>query len=82
MGYEIIYGWAGTSKHISRRKCWIMTVRTAMLVLGACGLLLWTIGGDWSVTVHALEEMANQLHNGSDVKDAFSTFCIEVLDGA
>lgn len=82
MRYEIKYEWMGKARHISSGRLWLKYMGFLCMGLCACAFLLWTVGGDWSVTVNALEGMAADLQNGINVNEAFSSFCIEVLEGA
>ena len=82
MAYQIEYGANGartiyTKSRIPIRK---IGITMAILVLGA--IILWSSGCDWSVTAAALETMAEEVGQGSGIADAFSTFCIEILQGA
>lgn len=82
MGYEINYDiWGKMSLSSDRKKVfkicfWIFTVVT----LGA--FLFYAAGNELSAAVSALDVMALELQEGSGIKEAFSEFCIDILEGA
>ena len=82
MYYQIQYGADGQSKRSGLTRKWI--ARIGLCLLGICVLVgvLWSANGDWAVTVGAMEEMADALKQGSNVTDAFTTFCLQILEGA
>ena len=82
MGYEIQYEWMGKARHITAAKKWLRYAGLFCMIVFACILILWTMGGDWSVTADALEGMATDLQNGVEIKEAFNAFCLEVIHGA
>ncbi len=82
MNYQIKYEQTGEAKRVTAVKEWIKYAGFALLAVGLCWAIAWSFGGDWAVTVGALEAMAEDLGQGSDLKEAFSAFCLEVLQGA
>lgn len=82
MDYQIKYELTGEAKRITAGKVWLKYVGFGLLVIGLCAAVLWSAGGDWTVTVGALEGMAKDMEQGSDFREAFSSFCLEVLQGA
>ena len=82
MGYQITYGFTGDAKRVDLWK--IRLKRLGMVAGGVLFLLsvLWISGVDWSVTVGAMDDMAETLSQGADFADAFSEFCIDILQGA
>lgn len=82
MGYQITYGFAGDAKRVDLWK--IRLKRLGMVATGVLFLLcvLWISGADWSVTVSAMDDMVETLSQGADFVDAFSEFCIDILQGA
>ena len=82
MGYQIAYGFTGDAKRVD-----LWRIRLKYLGIAAVGVLfiisvLWISDVNWPVMVSAMEEMAETLSQGEDFVDAFSTFCIHVLQGA
>lgn len=82
MGYQIAYGFTGDAKRVDLWK-----IRLKYLGIAAVGVLfiisvLWISDVNWPVTVSAMEEMAETLSQGENFVDAFSAFCIHVLQGA
>ena len=82
MGYEIKYEWMGKARRLTPLNKWVKVFRTIILAVCVFACMLWIIGGDWELTLRALEAMAEDLRQGIDVKNAFSEFCIEVLESA
>lgn len=82
MAYQITYDLSGYMKRISQWKRRLAYFSGMLLVIAVIIALLWTAGGDWSVTVSALEGMAEDLGQGSGLREAFSEFCLDVLRGA
>ena len=82
MHYQIKYNWTGSSRHISPTKKWLFRIGLTLCATAICAVVLWSMNADWTVTVDALEHMADALQQGSGIKDAFSTFCVDVLKGA
>lgn len=82
MGYEINYDIWGKMSLISKKKkvfkicLWIFTAVT----LGA--FLFYAAGNELSAAVSALEVMALEMQEGSGIKEAFSEFCVDILEGA
>lgn len=82
MEYKISYDQFGNAKKVTNVLKW---ARIGTGLLAACGIIaaiLWSFGGDWQTTGTAFEEMASHLAQGQSVKEAFSTFCLEILNGA
>ena len=82
MNYQINYGLSGDANRVTTQKIWQKYTALAFLTLGLCLAVVWSFGGDWAVTVGALEDMAQELVQGQDLKEAFSSFCIDILQGA
>ena len=82
MNYQINYGLSGDANRVTTQKIWLKYTALALLTLGLCLAVVWSFGGDWAVTVGALEDMAQELVQGQDLKEAFSSFCIDFLQGA
>lgn len=82
MGYQILYGSAGDAKRVGLWKKWMKYIgyfTIAALILIAA---FWICGWDWNVTVSAMEKMAATISQGEDFTDAFSSFCLEILQAA
>ncbi len=82
MNYQIKYELTGEAKRVTAVRLWMKYACLALLAVGLCWAIIWSFGGDWAVTVGALETMAEDLGQESDLKAAFSQFCIEILQGA
>lgn len=82
MGYKIVYDLAGNAKEISGWRKPLRYLFSALLVFGVVLLFFWIWGGDFTVTVTALDAMAESLGQGSSLQEAFSGFCIDILIGA
>lgn len=82
MNYEIKYDCAGDSRHITETKKWLLRVVLVLFAIVFCAVFLWSFNGNWSVTVDAMEDMAEAIRQGSDIADAFSSFCLDILWGA
>ena len=82
MGYKIVYDLAGNAKEISGWRKPLRYLFSALLVFGAVLLLFWIWGGDLRLTAMALDDMAENLGNGSSIQEAFSEFCLDILIGA
>ncbi len=82
LSYQIQYNNHGTTRYISCKKYsfapWFRFF-CAVLAIVALGFLS---GGDWRVTTTALENMAANLKLDIGVQEAFSQFCLDVLQGA
>lgn len=82
MNYQIKYELTGEAKRISALKRWTTYVGLTIIAVIVCLSIAWSLGGDLAVTLGALETMAEDLEQGSELKAAFSQFCIEILQGA
>ncbi len=82
MGYQIKYDLSGTSKRITPIKRYMCIIGYVTVAICICLIITWSFGGDRAVTVGALENMAVALRHGSSMKDAFETFCLDILRGA
>lgn len=82
MHYQIKYGCTGDSRRISCIKKWTSRVGVGLCILALCVVFLWSLNGDWAVTVAAMEDMAGAIAQGSGIKDAFGAFCLDILKGA
>ena len=82
MSYEIVYEISGSMKRLPRWKKttkWITAVFAAFVLLAAFLMPLHT---QWRSTWNALDGFANNLGQGSGIADAFSEFCIDILNDA
>ena len=82
MGYQILYGSTGDAK---RMGLWRKRLKYAGIFAIAVLILItafWISGGNWAVTVSAMEEMAATISRGEDFADAFSSFCLDILQAA
>lgn len=82
MGYLIQYGLSGEKRRISASRKWIQNGLKVLAVIGVAFIAVWSLRADWGVIVTALESMAGQLQEGGGVQEAFSSFCLEILEGA
>ena len=82
MSYQIRYDSRGIAKYISRKKRkwnpWICLCFTILVII----CLRYISGMDFKVTATALDAMAQQVKQGNSVQEAFSQFCLDVLQGA
>lgn len=82
MHYQIKYDPIGQAKHASFAKIWLKYAAIALSIAGICYGIFWSMGMDWGVTVDALEQMAAEIGTGGSITEAFSGFCLEILQGA
>lgn len=82
MGYQIQYGLSGEMRRISASRKWARNALKALAVIAVVMVAAWSLGADWGVIVTALESMAGQLREGGGMQEAFSSFCLEILEGA
>lgn len=82
MGYQITYGLTGEAKRIDLWKIRLKYLGIITIAVLLMTSIVWISGADWAVTVSALEEMAETLSQGENFADAFSGFCIDILQGA
>ncbi len=82
MAYQIAYDLSGQMKRIPQWKKYLKSFGGVMLVIGVIAVMLWAAGGEWAVTVTALDAMAENLWHGSGLQEAFSEFCLDILQGA
>ena len=82
MGYQITYGFTGGAKRVQIWPFWVKFVG----ILALCAILIitmiWISGADHTVTVNAMEDMAEMLRQGEAFPDAFAAFCMDILQGA
>ncbi len=82
MSYRIRYDSCGITRYISGKKhkftLWLFPSCIILSVI----VLRYISGMDFHVTAMALENMAAHLKQGSGVQEAFSQFCLDVLQGA
>ena len=81
MSYQIKYTALGTAKYIPKIRRHSHRIIFIFAAVTLFALLVWSSGMDWSVTMAALEEMAASVSRGEGLQDAFSAFCIEILQG-
>ncbi len=82
MGYEIRYDLSGKMRKISAGQRRMKYIGGIFLTLAVLTTVIWSLGADWAVTVDAFEEMARDLGQGSGIQQAFSGFCLDILQGA
>lgn len=82
MNYQIRYDQNGKSDHISLYRKWATALTLVLLIIFVCWVGLWSLGGNHAVTIGALENMAVSLQNSGNISEAFSDFCLEILNGA
>lgn len=82
MGYQITYGFNGEAKRVDLWKVRLKYLEMITIAVLLMVSIVWISGADWAVTVSAMEEMAETLSQGEDFVDAFSAFCIDILQGA
>ena len=80
MSYRINYDIWGKMSQISRKKK-VLKMCLWLFAVVILGIFLF-YNNEFSDTVSALEVMAQELREGSGIKEAFSEFCIDVLEGA
>lgn len=82
MEYQIRYERNGEAKYTTvsaKRRRSFMWVLAGITILAVA---VWSMGADWAVTRDALEGMAENLGQGIELKEAFTEFCLDVLQGA
>lgn len=93
MGYKIQYGQTMTKVFIQETKNkdirmpamkWIVLTCALFLAiyLGGSGYLDFLIPGNKEATTAAFTSMVEDVQDGKSVKDAFTAFCLEILDDA
>ena len=93
MGYIIRYQHGKIAQHPilrKKRRTALTGISFLIFLLAAC--LYWPEGreylksifipGDSAVTVAAMENFSQSLKNGASLRDGFTVFCIEILEGA
>ena len=80
MGYRINYDIWGKMSQISRKK---KLLKMCFWVFAAAVVGFFVFyGSAFHSAVSALEVMAQEIQEGSGIKEAFSEFCIDILEGA
>lgn len=82
MGYQIQYHFSGKARRISAKN---RRLQISLLILCVCvslSILLWAGKKELTTSIAALELMAMKLGQGSSMKEAFTAFCLQVLQGA
>ena len=82
MGYEIHYGPAGEMRRIAKYKVHLKKTLALIAFVAVLLLLYHAFDEEIHLAVNALEGMAGKVQEGSGIKEAFSEFCLEVLEGA
>ena len=90
MGYKISYENVFQKEPIKNRRIlpqkigvWLVAALVvALCLIGAFGSFDILIPGDAVATKAAAETFTDVLRNGSGIKDAFSSFCNEIIEGA
>lgn len=87
MHYQIRYGSSIHVKKIRKKPgpaVILFGIAAILLVLNRLGvgevLMQWILPGDPDVTRSALETMLQQIRQGMQVTQAFTTFCKEIID--
>ena len=81
MGYRIKYQITGEMKKMNIHAGKIRFVFLGIFAATILSYTIWANRGEWLTALHALESMADELEQGSDVKAAFTSFCLQVLHG-
>ena len=82
MNYEIKYELSGDAKRISAAKKWMKIATFGLAGVCIISAIIWSFDGNWALTATALEDMAANLGDGMGIREAFSEFCLEILEGA
>ena len=82
MGYRIIYRVSGDVEHVRLWSKWLKYVGILALSVMFIITMVWISGSDRTITVNAMEDMADMLQQGEPFTDAFAAFCINILQGA
>ena len=82
MGYEIRYGSPGEMRRIAKYKIHLKKVLSLFVLATALLLLYHAFDKEICVAVNALEGLAGKVQEGSGIKEAFSEFCLDILEGA
>lgn len=82
MHYQIKYDQTGQATRSSTIKLTLKHIGITLLIVAIFWGIFWSMGMDWRVTVDALEQMAAEVSTGSSITEAFSGFCLEILQGA
>ena len=82
MAYQIEYNHTGSAKYLSKFRCDIKKITVCLMFVGLLLVFIWSLGADWPVTVDALEQLAVNVAQGNSIKEAFSSFCTDILTGA
>lgn len=87
MAYKITYGPERPKR--SKRKHRLLTVILIMIFIiglrySGIGEIIgkWLFPGDLEVTVAAWQTMTEQIEAGENIGDAFSCFCLEIIENA
>ena len=82
MDYQINYGFTGDAKRIHIWQIWMKRIGYLALCIMLIVTLSWISGANHAITVSAMEDMAEMLRQGEAFTDAFSEFCMDILQGA
>ena len=82
MKYKIVYHDNGTMHQMNKNRQWMKPLTMLVVLLTVFTVLCYFSGMDWQVTWRALEEMAHELGQGSGMRAAFTSFCLDILQGA
>ena len=80
--YQLQYDFNGTARRISSYQHFFQLLGWVVAAVFLLALLIWSSGGNGEVTRQALENMAASIEQGEGLKEAFSSFCMEILQGA
>ena len=81
MNYKIQYDAHGRAKHkfCARHRRGFQYFAGIVAVIGILSLL---ISGEWGNILDSLELMSKQLQQGSELEEAFTCFCLDILQGS
>ena len=82
MGYQVNYQTSGKVRRISGKRKRIQICFVVLCFCGALGAIFWAGRDEVMTTIAALDLMAMELGQGSSMKEAFTAFCLQVLQGA
>lgn len=81
MGYKIRYDTEGNAKRIVKQ-LWIKKFLVVFcVIIGMISATMWVLSGDWMLTRNAMNHLSVNISQGENIKDAFSSFCLEILQG-
>lgn len=81
MEYQIRYDRNGESKRIKPSGKWLKYCRRLLVILCVICSLLWALDVDMSQVFSAADSLVVSLQEGNGIEDAFSEFCLDILEG-